>query len=365
MSSTADSETLGSQDTSRLSEEENGWEDFDYDDDDDDDEASGVGSVGARMGSMHIASETGSAGASGTPGTPGTTPPPKKSGTNCVQLNMERSDLESFFHAMNPRAETFGHDLHAWISLKIQPALVANGMTVDIAENGRSAKAKLDVPESLREPANLLGSQLDEDHILHQTFKAEIDSRREREDLKDSAQIGIKIPFRAETSTSDVLFGPDSGQSIGFCSVLENKKNQKPHPADVTCNTCFVFKQEGDAFRVKTSVSTRIFTSPNGGGGTPAAANGQGTQGNGQTTQGNGQGTQGNGQGNLNGAQSSAVSVSRSRSGARSVARSLLQASTHPDGVPMNIDAGESAVSSNTRRSKRKIGDGEAKSSEI
>ncbi|GFH50728.1 hypothetical protein CTEN210_07204 [Chaetoceros tenuissimus] len=70
----------------------------------------------------------------------------------------------------------------------------------------------------------------------------------------------MKVPFQAETSTSDDLFGFGTGQSIGFCAIMKTKKKEKPHPADVTCNATLVFKEEGNSFGVKTKVSTRIFS---------------------------------------------------------------------------------------------------------
>lgn len=348
-------ETLGSQDTS--------YHYSDYDEEGEDDDvstmsraSSGVGSISGRMGSLHVATDMDSA----ADGMPPAEELLSKSGASSsskkdrVHLNLNRSDLYRFFHCMNPESQTYGSDEVAWISLKLQASLINNGVSIDIAETGRNALAKFDVPKALQVPSNLLGSELNDDHVLHQSVQQEVDSRRAREDMKDTAVIGMKIPFKAETSTSDDLFGENSGQSTGFCSVVKKERGEAVHPADVTSNTVFVFKKQGNAFGVKTSVSTRLF-SPSSETRPPAAPAASTPVGTAETT-----GTHG-------AAPSSAMSVRSNRSrrthnaglsilsgGARSLAIAA-------DEIPMNIDAGMDNVSSHTRRSKRKKDEAEEK----
>ena len=199
--------------------------------------------------------------------------------------------------------------------------------------------------EKLCVPSNLLGTELAEDHVLNQAVQHEIDSRRDREDLKDTAVIGMKVPFQAETSTSDELFGFGTGQSIGFCAIMKTKKKEKPHPADVTCNVTLVFKEEGNSFGVKTKVSTHIFS--------PSSANPPATP-----TPVDAGATEEATAAQEGAAPSSAISVRSTRSsrthngglstlsqGARSLQRAINDVP-----VPMNIDT----VSTGTRRSKRK-----------
>lgn len=345
-----ESETLGSHDTSYH------YSDYEEQGEDNDDvstmsrASSGVGSISGRMGSLHVATDMDSA-ADGKPPAEellSKSDASSSSKKDRVQLNMNRSDLYRFFHCMNPESQTFGHDEVAWISLKIQASLIKNGCSIDIAEDGRNALAKFDVPKALQVPSNLLGSALNDDHVLHQSLQQEIDSRRAREDMKDTAVIGMKIPFKAETSTSDDLFGEKSGQSTGFCSVVKKKQGKGVHPADVTSNTCFVFKKQGNAFGVKTSVSTRLF-SPSSETRPPAAPA--------PTPVENVQASAAA----QEPAQSSTVSVGNHSRRTQNAGLSILSGGVRSmgraiEGIPMNIDAGEDTVSDNSRRrrSKRK-----------
>lgn len=186
-----------------------------------------------------------------------------KSSSGRVVLNKKKSELNRFFHHMNPDAIKISSHKFAWSSLMLPPVL-QNDMEVTVAANGRRAKVKLTFPAKVRDPNNLFGHKLGDSNVLFQSVEEEVNSRRKRKDAKDTANIGLKIPFKAETSTSDDLFGPGTGQSAGFVPVhtkkqLKEQKKPTNHPGDKTCHACFVFKEQGSAFNVKTSVSTTVF----------------------------------------------------------------------------------------------------------
>lgn len=188
---------------------------------------------------------------------------PPKSSSGRVVLNKKKSDLDKFFHHMNPDSVKISSNKFAWSSLMVAPVL-QNDMEVNVSSNGRRAKIKLTFPAKVRDPNNLFGHELGDSHVLYQSLEEEVNSRRKRKDAKDTANIGLKLPFKAETRTSDELFGPGTGQSAGFIAVhtkkqLQEKKKPRDHPGDKTCHACFVFKEEGSAFNVKTSVTTKVF----------------------------------------------------------------------------------------------------------
>ncbi|GFH50729.1 predicted protein [Chaetoceros tenuissimus] len=177
--SAGEEETLGSQDTSNHYSS--------YEDDVSTmsraSAASSVGSIAGRMGSLHVADAA--AAASGKPPVeelhskkPHASSSSKKK--NRVQLNIKRSQLDRFFHVMNPEADSYANERFATMSLKLQPALVSKGLNAEISPNGRKAKLKFEVSEKLCVPSNLLGTELAEDHVLNQAVQHEIDSRRDR-----------------------------------------------------------------------------------------------------------------------------------------------------------------------------------------
>ena len=172
----------------------------------------------------------------------------------CVTLNKSKSELSKFFHIMSPDSVIISSENVAWTSMKFAPVF-KDRIDLNIHENGRKANLRLDMPSALQDPNNLLGENLEETHVLYQSIAAAINSRRARKDSKDHATIGLKLPFRAEAQTSDDVFGPGTGQSAGYVPIIQKSK----HPGDKTLNACFVFKEEGSSFKVKTSVKSKVF----------------------------------------------------------------------------------------------------------
>ena len=183
-----------------------------------------------------------------------------------VRLNVRKSNLNRYFHVMNPDAVTMAsRNIYNWISFKF-PCAYKKGMDLKIDEGGRSATCTLEVPELAQNPNNLIGKNLSSSHVLFQAVQQEIYSRKVRQDAKaNNIPIVMKLPFKAHTSTSDDLFGEGTGQSAGFVMAVPKRETNSTAncttsiKGNTTCNAVFVFKKHGNHFEVVSGVSTNTF----------------------------------------------------------------------------------------------------------
>ena len=174
-----------------------------------------------------------------------------------ARVNVKKSQLDRFFHVMNPASVYINSDSYCWVSLKV-PCAYKDGMELKVDKDGNYATLSLDIPDIALRPGNLLGNKnMNPSNVFYQTIEKEILSTKPRADAKSKFSLRFKLPFKAETRTSDELFGEGTGQSAGNVPAIPRNQSQC-HSSDTTCNAVFVFKKHGNNFDVATGVSTKL-----------------------------------------------------------------------------------------------------------
>jgi len=176
-----------------------------------------------------------------------------ENGDERVVLNVSGSNIDRILFCFAPSTFVLDSDQYAMVSFKIHPAF-CNDITCHVENDGWRAKISFKIPKNFMNPKNILGADVDESHVIFQSFQDEIFRLQGKYQNRPKIDLYLNLPFQSEPKTSDEIFGQGTGQTANLIPIKKN-----PTSEDFTGNAVFFFKKRGNAFKVHTHGSSYIY----------------------------------------------------------------------------------------------------------
>ncbi len=214
--------------------------------------------------------------------TPSSIAGPEEDDDDRVEINVSESDSHRLYHFMNPESIQYNTDCYSPCSLKVPPCFKTEKVKAYVSEVDQTkAIIEFPFPAKAMNPRFILGTNLDESHVLYQAVQNEINRLQIRSEERPAAKLVIDLPFVAEMNTSNDLF-QDSGK------ILKNAPMQKKaSPHEYSTTAAFVFKEKGNAFHVSSKLGRVTYKTGGDGGTESASAGGDAEMSSASTTNGN------------------------------------------------------------------------------
>ena len=172
-------------------------------------------------------------------------------GARAITIDYEQSNVNRFFHMINPDVITLDNNRYAFCSLKIPPAY-ANDMTVTVRDGGYKANVNFITPESYENELFLIGTTIDETerdnrkrNVLMKAVRETINSRKLHYNSRTTQKLVLDLPFQSEVQTSSDLFQDgECGQRCDISPIDPTNQNATLWVG----NAVFVFKEIGNDF---------------------------------------------------------------------------------------------------------------------
>lgn len=172
-----------------------------------------------------------------------------------VTVNLDRSSLQKFLFALTPEVFAYKSDTYCMVSLKIHPAFCKENVMLRISNDGWRASVTFTMPKTYMDPRNILGVDIDQEHVLYQAVKDEIFRFQKQFENRPKVFLHLNLPFAAEPKTADDIFGKGSGQTANLIPLTKGKNIRPDHFAG---NVVFFFKKRGNSFHVSTRSSAHL-----------------------------------------------------------------------------------------------------------
>ena len=175
-----------------------------------------------------------------------------------ISICTEESDIDRFYHFINPDVITLDNDRFAICRLNI-PTAFSDYINVRVIDGGYKAKVMFTTPPSYENEQFILGTAIAEDergdltNVLVKAVHEELMERKVHCTSKTTYSLVLDLPFQAEAQTSNELLRGESGQRCNLIPIDRIDQNANKW----TGNLELVFKEIGNDFKQNLSVDDR------------------------------------------------------------------------------------------------------------